>query len=142
MITDIYQQLRRDEGEELFAYQDSKGLWTIGVGACIDRKIPGAGITQEESAYLLQNRVTKIENIIHSRLPWFQALDDARQGVLKNMGFNLGFNGLEKFPEFLRATAQGDWEAAAFQLKNSEWAKQVGDRAVRLQEQIRTGTWQ
>ena len=37
----------------------------------------------------------KIENIIHSRLPWFQALDDARQGVLKNMGFNLGFNGLE-----------------------------------------------
>ena len=35
MITDIYLQLRRDEGEELFAYQDSKGLWTIGGRNCM-----------------------------------------------------------------------------------------------------------
>ena len=31
-MTKIYNQLKRDEGEILHAYQDHLGYWTIGVG--------------------------------------------------------------------------------------------------------------
>jgi lysozyme len=61
--------------------------------------------------------------------------------VLVNMCFNLGFEGLEKFPKFLMACAQGDWNTAAEEMHNSLWDKQVGARAVRLEEQMRTGEW-
>ncbi len=44
----ITQQLRRDEGEVLHAYQDSLGYWTIGIGVLIDKR-KGGGITKAES---------------------------------------------------------------------------------------------
>jgi lysozyme len=34
-----------------------------------------------------------------------------------------------------------DWEAAADEMIDSKWAEQVGDRAIQITEQIRTGRW-
>ena len=138
---DIITQLRRDEGEKFVAYQDSKGFWTIGIGICIDSRVPGAGITPEESIYLLNNRIAKWNTILYARLPYFQNLDPVRQAVLIDMTHNLGFDGLEKFTNFLHCMAQGDWNGAAGEMLDSLWAKQVGDRAIRLAQQIKTGEW-
>lgn len=136
-IENIYEQLRRDEGVRTFPYRDTRGLLTIGVG----RNLNSKGLTDEEIDHLLENDIREITLEANGKLPWFPALDGVRQGVILNMIFNIGFAGLEKFPRFLQAVAQGQWETAADEMGNSEWARQVGDRAVRLEEQMRTGAW-
>jgi lysozyme len=136
-IENIYEQLRRDEGVRKFPYRDTVGKLTIGVG----RNLNGKGLTDEEIEHLFRNDIGELILEAQSRLPWFTALDGVRQGVILNMAFNMGFAGLEKFPKFLMAVAQGQWETAADEMRDSEWAQQVGDRAVRLEEQMRTGAW-
>jgi lysozyme len=134
---DIYEQLRRDEGLRLRPYLDSVGKTTIGYG----RNLSGKGISKEEAEIFLVNDVKEVSDLSHSRLPWFQALDPVRQGVLLNMVFNMEFKVLDGFPRMLQAVAQGQWETAADEMRDSLWAKQVGDRAVRLEQQMRTGIW-
>lgn len=134
---DIFEQLRRDEGFRTHPYDDTKGKLTIGIG----RNLNAKGLTDEEIGHLFGNDIRELTIELEGRLPWYQALDDARKGVLQNMAFNMGFSGLEKFPKLLMACAQGDWNAAADEMKDSLWAKEVGERAVRLEQQMRTGEW-
>jgi lysozyme len=136
----IIDQLRRDEGEVLHAYQDSRGFWTIGVGVCIDARV-NCGITKAESDILTQNRVDRITAQLEQQIPWFAGLDAVRQGALLNMSYNMGVEGFLKFRQTLEYIQQGNYEAAAAEMLHSVWAQQVGDRAQRLSEQIRTGEW-
>jgi lysozyme len=55
-----------------------------------------------------------------------------------NMAFNLG-DRLGDFHRFLGAVRVGDWPKAAIFMMESKWAKQVGQRAVRLRNMIRDG---
>jgi lysozyme len=134
---DLFDQLRRDEGLRLRPYTDTVGKLTIGYG----RNLLDVGISIEEAEIFLGNDVRKALDILHSRLPWYQALDPVRQAVLVNMIFNMGFTKLEGFENFLRATAKGNWKAAATEMLDSLWSKQVGDRANRLARQISSGQW-
>jgi lysozyme len=135
--TDIYSQLRRDEGVRNFPYTDTAGKLTIGVG----RNLTDVGLRGHEIEYLLKTDIQAIGSTLSERFPWFENLDEPRQGVLLNMAFNLGVNGLDKFPAFLNACLHSNWEVAADEMRESEWARQVGDRAVRLSSQMRTGVW-
>jgi len=83
-----------------------------------------------------------VKGPLEQGISWFSSLDVPRQGVLINMAFNMGFHGLLGFHDTLSAMAKQDWEAAAVDMENSLWAKEVGDRATRLAEQMRTGVWQ
>lgn len=141
LVSNLEAQLVRDEEEVLHAYQDDEGWWTIGVGILIDKR-KGGGITQAESRYLLRNRIADKTAELFQKLPWVAQLDSVRQGVLLNMSFNLGVDGLLKFQHFLAAVQAKDWPGAAAEMLNSLWVKQVGDRARRLAEQIKTGVWQ
>lgn len=135
---DIIEQLRRDEGVRNKPYTDTVGKLTIGVG----RNLTDNGLSDTEINVLLHNDVGDITNELQTRLPWFNSLDPVRQAVLINMGFNMGFKGLDGFPKMLAATVQGNWEEAATEMLDSQWSKQVGDRATRLAKQMTTGEWQ
>jgi lysozyme len=136
----LLEQLKRDEGFRDHAYKDSLGYWTIGYGRLID-KAKGGRITEEEALYLLHNDVEAKAKELEKRLPWVTELDEARKGVLVNMAFQLGVDGLLKFKNTLTLIKQGSYEtAAAFMLK-SLWAKQTPNRAIRLAEQMKTGQW-
>lgn len=137
----LEEQLIRDESEVLHAYQDSEGWWTIGVGRLIDKR-KGGGITHQESLYLLANDITKVELQLSQSLPWTATLDDARRGVLLNMAFNLGIDGLMGFHHTLASIQAGDYALAKDHMLASKWATQVGARAKRLAEQMVTGEWQ
>lgn len=136
----LREQLRRDEGEKLHAYQDHLGYWTIGVGRLIDPR-KGGRITKAESDMLLSNDIAEKHAEVDRALPWFRDLCDARQGVLLNMAFQLGTAGLLKFERTLEAIRAGDYETAAQFMLQSLWAKQTPARAQRLAEQMRTGQW-
>jgi lysozyme len=136
----LIKQLRRDEGEVLHAYKDSLGFWTIGVGILIDER-KGGGITPEESAYLLSNRIDSKEKELLSKAPWMVTLDEVRFGALLNMAFQLGVDGLLGFKNSLMRIRVGDYDGAAANMLQSLWAKQTPERAIRITDQIRTGEW-
>tara|TARA_R110000868_G_scaffold54575_1_gene170490 strand:+ start:6217 stop:6642 length:426 start_codon:yes stop_codon:yes gene_type:complete len=141
MIPDLVAQLNRDEGRKRSAYQDHLGYWTIGVGRMIDER-KGGGLRDDEIEYLLRNDINDRINALHNTLPWFQNLDDARKGVLLNMAFQLGTNGLLGFKNTLAKIASGDYSEAAKMMLQSTWATQTPGRAQRLSKQMETGSWQ
>jgi lysozyme len=134
-------QLRRDEGEVLHAYTDSLGYLTIGIGRLIDKR-KGGGITKAESAYLFANDLDSKRAEVRRRIPWFDRLDTARQGVLLNMAFQMGVDGLLGFKNTLAMIERGDYAGAAAGMLNSLWAEQTPERAKRLSIQMATGAWQ
>lgn len=137
---ELQKQLRRDEGEVLHAYQDHLGFWSLGVGRLIDDR-KGGGITKAESTYLLGNDIQSRLDALDRRLPWYRTLDIARQGVVVNMAFQLGVDGLLGFKNTLQAVYERRWEDAARGMLASKWAHQTPERAMRLADQMRTGEW-
>ena len=130
-------QLLRDEGLQLRPYRDTVGKLTIGVGRNLDDK----GISREEALEMLDHDVSEATQSLTETLPWVTSLDEARQGVLINMAFNLGLRGLLQFHQTLQAVENGHWRAAAQHMLDSKWARQVGPRATRLALQMETGEW-
>lgn len=131
-------QLVRDEGLRLKPYKDTVGKLTIGVGRNLDDR----GITQTEAMYLLDNDIHEAMTELTVRYAhWFPTLDPARQGALINMCINLGIKRLMGFKDTLAYFRDGNYERAAVEMLDSTWAEQVGDRALRLAEQVRTGRW-
>ena len=54
------------------------------------------------------------------------------QGVLIEMTFNLGAQGLSEFKNFLSAVKSKNYKVAAKEMLKSAWSKQVGNRAQTL----------
>lgn len=138
----IAAMLKRDEGVRESAYQDSLGYWTIGVGRLIDGR-KGGKLKPDEIDYLLRNDIAEVESFA-ARLPWFHELNEARQAVILNMLFNLGpepfdADGYKDWPIFVKQIQAGDFDAAADNMLKTLWARQVGARAGRLAQIMRTG---
>ena len=130
-------QLRRDEGSSLESYHDPAGNLSIGCGHNIDAH--GITITPDLEEKILEEDIARAMTELDAACPWVQDLDEVRQRVLYNMAFNLGTAGLLKFQRTMDAVKAGQYtEAAAFMLR-SIWAGQVGQRADRLSEMMRTG---
>lgn len=99
------------------------------------------GIAEAESKVVLRLRAWSRYLELCKALPWVLTLDAARQGVLANMAYNLGVDGLCKFHQTLAAVRDGQYDTAAADMKASLWAGEVGERATRLEQQMRTGIW-
>jgi lysozyme len=139
---DLERQLRGDEDERACVYRDHLGYFTIGVGRLVDARKPGAGLRPVEISFLLQNDMDDRIDALMRRLPWFQNLDDARKGVLLNMSFQMGVEGLLGFERTLALVRDGKYENAAHAMLQSKWAQQTPARAQRMAEQMRSGVWQ
>lgn len=132
----LVDQLKRDEGVRLKPYRDTVGKFTIGTG----RNLDDVGISEAEADSLLANDIDRIRKQL-APYQWYSLLDPVRQGAIENMAFNIGVGDLLHFPHLIAALASQDWPAAAREMADSLWAKQVGDRALRLEHQILTGEW-
>jgi len=141
MLSELTTQLRRDEGVRPSAYNDHLGYLTIGVGRLIDAR-KGGGLCPDEIDYLLSNDIRDRVDALTRALPWFERLDEARQGVLLNMAFQLGTAGLLAFKQTLAAVERGAYTDAALLMAQSKWATQTPERARRLAKQMKDGTWQ
>lgn len=137
----LTEQLRRDEGTESCAYQDSLGYWTIGVGRLIDAR-KGGGLSNDEIDYLLDNDVKAKTAEVLQALPWVARLSEPRRAVLVNMAFQMGTKGLLAFHRTLGSIEDGQYSEAALEMLDSTWAKQTPARAMRLATQMETDEWQ
>jgi lysozyme len=140
--TNLTRQLRGDEGVEPCVYKDHLGFDTIGVGRLVDKRKAGAGLRPVEIDFLLKNDIEDRKTRLAARLPWFPGLDPVRQGVLLNMSFQLGMDGLLGFVNTLALVQRGDYAGAAVNMLKSLWAQQTPERAHRMAEQMRGGVWQ
>lgn len=131
----LKQELTRDEGRRFKPYKDTVGKTTIGVG----RNLDDVGVSGDEIDLMLSNDISRSMMSLDQALPWWTSLSDARQRVMVNLCFNLGISRLMGFKNTLAAMQLGDYDKAAAELLDSTYAKQVGDRAKRLADMIRTG---
>jgi len=132
----LKQQIKLHEGVEYRAYEDTQGILTIGVG----RNLEDRGLSAEEVDYLLNNDIKICVKELKGNFDWYDDLDDIRKRVLVDMMFNLGMPRLKGFVKMLEAIEAGAWGAAAEEMLDSTWARQVGNRADRLSEMMETGT--
>lgn len=134
--------LRKDEGLRTTAYPDPLSgcaPWTIGYGHTGPEVRPGLTWTDDQCEAALAGDVARACRALDQQIPWWRKLDDIRQDVLANMAFNLGVGKLMGFVHTLKFIHDGDWERASEAMLASVWATQVGARAQRLAEQMRTG---
>lgn len=121
-------------------YLDSLGIPTVGVGHNLLTPMPQSII---EALLHHDVEVARRGLRTHPKLcVVYHNLSPARRGVLENMAFNLGTEGLAKFTKMLAALEQGDWTGAAREMLDSKWALQVGARAERLAQQMERDEWQ
>ena len=152
----LIKRLSIDEGRRSRPYVDSVGKKTIGIGRNIsDRQFShdealalGIGrdfnkdpLTDAEMDMLCSNDIDDAFYDMDA-YNWFYKLDDARAGVCICMMFNLGPGRFSDFKHFAQYMAIKDWSAAAGEMANSLWAKQVGNRAVVYERIIRDGVWE
>ena len=133
----LIEQLKRHEGLKLKPYKCTADKLTIGVG----RNLEDVGISEEEAEMLLQNDIQRATVQIQREFPWTTELDEVRFAALINFTFNVGIGTVGKFVNAMALLKAGSYDTAADEFLNSRWAKQVGQRAIDVTDQIRTGEW-
>lgn len=150
-------QLIRHEGsvraqERLMLYQCPSGKWTLGFGHNIEDRgltldemlfLFRNGITGEDALFLLNNDIDRsVQELINIfRAKRIQSYPGPRFDALVNVCFNIGAESLSEFVRMFRAISSEDWNEAAKELLDSDYARQVGPRANELAEQLRTGEY-
>lgn len=152
-----------DEGVRKLPYQDTKGIWTVGVGHNLQAHGLSAGICHDAPdglpwpdclGFLKYRGGLKDDEISRQFVidvkescawlwlkPWWPTTNDARQAALEDMSFNLGTVTMQKFVTFLGLMASGDYEAAAQDLEfKTAVARELPKRYGRLEQIIRTGS--
>jgi len=137
-MSKLIETLKRHEGVKDTLYKCTADKWTIGVG----RNLEDVGLSEDEIDYLLQNDIERTKNLIERYMPWYNDLDEVRQEALINFVFNVGIGTAMKFKNAMAALEAHDYDTAAIEMMDSNWAKQVGNRAIEVTKMIRTGEYQ
>lgn len=123
----IKDYILKHEGLRLKPYKDIYGRTTIGVG----RNLDGKGITEQEAWFLMQNDIDESIEDLKKIFPKWNELSPNRQMVLIDMRYQLGYGGFRGFGKMIKAIKDEDWLEAAKQIKDSNYYRQVTERAER-----------
>lgn len=120
-------RIRKHEGCVTVPYYDSEGIMTVGIG----RNLQAVPFSQDEIELMFSNDLRRARAGAKT-FECYVDLDPMRQGVLTEMVFQMGVNGVSKFKKFLIAANNHDWATAAEEMLDSKWAKQTPERAKSL----------
>jgi len=147
-IDQLRKELERDEGVKYEVYHDHLGYPTFGIGHLItddDFELVGAAVGAEVSDDRVKEAFSSdIETVLSDceRLyEDFRDLPEEAQLIIANMMFNMGYTRLSKFRGMKRGVDARDWTAAADEMVDSRWYKQVTNRADRLVMRMRNINW-
>ena len=140
---DIKKMIIRHEGIRNTPYQDSLGLWTVGIGHLIG---DGKTLPPEWNRKFSNEEIMKMfdDDYAHHRLaaqriPNFGNLNGKGQGALTDLTFNMGPSWIDRWPMLKKQLASNDIAGAAANLESSKWYKQVGNRAPEVVDLLRNG---
>ena len=143
-VDKLRKQLELDEGVKYEIYNDHLGYATFGVGHLVLESDPEHG--SELGTSISESRVIEAfeqdcENVLRDCNILYENFDDLPeevQQIIANMMFNMGRPRLSKFKGMKRGVDAKDWNAAADEMVDSSWYRQVPNRAERLVERMRT----
>ena len=142
-IEQLREQLEVDEGCVYEIYNDHLGYATFGIGHLVTESDPeqgqslGTPVSSDRVAEAFESDIQSVLrdcNVLYSD---FHNLPEEAQQVIANMMFNLGRPRLSKFAGMKRGVDARDWNQAADEMVDSNWYRQVTNRADRLVERIR-----
>jgi len=142
-IEQLREQLEVDEGCVYEIYNDHLGYPTFGIGHLVKESDPeqgqslGTAVSSDRVAEAFESDIQSVLrdcNILYSD---FDDLPEEAQQVIANMMFNLGRPRLSKFAGMKRGVDARDWNQAADEMVDSNWYRQVTNRADRLVERVR-----
>lgn len=155
-VSHFLDKLIEHEGMVLTVYQDTLGIDTIGIGRNLKDRgispeelaymdIPNMaivyteGINEADARYLAMNDIKIVENELVQVHKCVENLDAVRQLILMDMAFNMGVPRLCKFKKMWYAIHDGNFDAASLEMMDSRWARQVGSRARKLSDAMKSG---
>ena len=142
-IENLRKELEVDEGVKYEIYKDHLGYPTFGIGHLVIDSDPEHG--QEIGTPVSEDRVIeafdKDVQIVLSDCERlyndFNVLPEEVQLIIANMMFNMGRPRLSKFKGMKAGVDAQDWNKAADEMIDSNWYKQVPNRAGRLVKRMR-----
>jgi lysozyme len=142
-INKLREEIEYDEGSIGKIYLDHLGLPTFGIGHLVLESDPeykwevGTLITKVRVAEAFDQDVKSVLNDCTILYADFDELPEETQRIVANMMFNMGRPRLSKFKGMKRGVDARDWNAAADEMVDSTWYKQVTKRADRLVVRMR-----
>ena len=139
----VMQQLMVDEGVVYEVYLDHLGLPTVGIGHLIlesdqeHGEEVGTSVSVErcEELFMQDLGIAISECVVLYGDDW-EGFPEEVQEILVNMLFNMGRPRLTQFKKMNAAIAEGDWQTASVEGRDSRWYNQVGNRAERLMDRL------
>ena len=150
-INQLRKELERDEGCKYEIYLDHLGYPTFGIGHLITDDDPesrvwphgfgktsvGVEVSEERVKEAFNSDIETVLSDCCRLYEYFDDLPEEVQLIIANMMFNLGYPRLSKFKGMKRGVDERDWNAAADEMVDSLWYRQVTNRANRLVERMR-----
>ncbi len=142
-IEKLRKQLEIDEGIKHDIYLDHLGYPTFGIGHLITGDDPesgqevGTAVSDERVRQAFEADVVSVIEDCNKLYNDFDELPEEVQQIIANMMFNMGRTRLSKFRGMKRGVDNKDWNAAADEMVDSRWYRQVTNRADRLVQRMR-----
>lgn len=142
-IEKLREEIAYDEGSVNKIYLDHLGLPTFGIGHLVIDSDPeygqevGTPVSEDRVAEAFDKDVEIVIDDCEKLYPDFDELPEEVQRIIANMMFNMGRPRLSKFKGMKRGVDNRDWNAAADEMVDSNWYRQVTKRADRLVTRMR-----
>ena len=142
-LEQLQKELEIDEGVVYEIYNDHLGYPTFGIGHLVIESDPehgqalGTPVSRDRVTEVFQSDCDTVLNDCKILYSDFEELPEEAQLIIANMMFNMGRPRLSKFKGMKRGVDSRDWNAAADEMVDSAWYRQVTNRANRLVERMR-----
>ena len=142
-LNKLREQLEIDEGVKYEIYNDHLGYATFGVGHLVLESDPendwevGTSIDTVRFHQAFESVCESVLRDCNILYEDFDDLPEEVQQIIANMMFNMGRPRLSKFKGMKRGVDARDWNAAADEMVDSAWYRQVTNRAERLVNRMR-----
>ena len=143
-IEKLREELADDEGIKYEVYNDHLGYPTFGIGHLVIDSDPehgeevGTPVSSFRVISAFKDDVVGVLSDCETLYPDFGELPEDVQRIIANMMFNMGRTRLSKFKGMKRGVDARDWKAAADEMVDSRWYRQVPNRAGRLVLRMRS----
>jgi lysozyme len=143
-IEQLCEEIANDEGIKYEIYLDHLGLPTFGIGHLVTEDDPehgepvGTEVSEERVNECFDKDVETVLADCRILYEDFDDLPEEAQLIIANMMFNMGRPRLSQFKGMKRGVDARDWNAAADEMVDSRWYRQVTNRANRLVERMRS----
>ncbi len=136
------------EGYKPTAYKDTRGLWTVGEGTCLeknpisaadwkyllDRSLVTIQLSGAGARWLLRGKLAADLAGLSIRFPEFASLPDLVQTLLLEMSYQLG--DLREFTTFDTLVTQHRFQEAAADARTTAWYRETPTRAEAILKQL------